>query len=463
LPRLAVKSVPTALLAILLAGPVAAQQAADQPPSGPEVGPAPVITSIRVVQERSVPAIEILASAPLVPQIHSFDTPPHLLIDLPARLRLEQKPAVAENENILGIRTDQSQTNPPLTHIVVDLRAPYGYSWDAAGNRVMVRLKPMAEAAGRTPGSSANAHAEVVPVASEPTVPTGNLLRAGSSLAAGSETAILHLSRGGEVHVCPGTSISVMPSPNRRDLMLSMNTGSLETHYTLDAAAHSVMTPDFRILFAGPGMFDFAISADAHGNTCVRALKGNASSALVTELMGERFYQVKPQEQVVFRGGQIDQVDDRIPLDCGCPPPPRRSLTAETAPPPAISDVELSAKAHLVRTPTGVINPPASISPGDSSLQTRASDGVVTPPLPPPPQPSDTHVKVDVPFVFTAKNRGSVPLPPAQAARDLPVIDEARPRQVYLDAVVTPPPPKKKAEHRGFFGHIKGVFGALFR
>ena len=463
------KSMLALLVALLLAVPAAAQEAASQPIGAVQIGPPASINSIRVVQEHGVPALEILASRPVVPEIHSFDSPPHLVINLPnARMAIEQKPVFAGTDNIIGIREEQSPTTPPMAFIVLDLKEPYGYSWDAAGNRLMIRLKPSAESAAKQPPPvvsaappATNAAPSVVPVASEPNVPTGNILRAGSSVAAGAETAILHLSRGGEVHVCPGTSISVMPSPNRRDLMLGLNTGSLETHYTLETAAHSIVTPDFRILFAGPGVFHFAVSTDSHGDTCVRALKGNSSSALVTELMGERFYQVKPDEQAVFRGGQIDQVDTHVPLECGCPPPPRRVLTAADNPPPAVTDVELSAKAHVIHNPMAVIKPPASISPGDAGLQARLSTGPETAPLP-PPQPNDVHARVSAPFVFSAGNSSSVPPPPDQIARELPLQDNSAQRQVSLDAVVTPPPPRKKVEHHGFFGRLKGVFGALF-
>ena len=435
-------------------------------------GPPPTIKSVRIVHERGVPAVEILSTSPVIPEVQTLDSPPRLVIDLPnSKLGLIQKRIPIQKENILAIRVDQYQKAPPVTRIVLDLLAPYGYSWDGAGHRLMIRLKPAEDlTAGKknspfqppsTTGLSLGSAPTVVPVTGgSSAVLDASRIAAGSSITAGSDTAVVHLNRG-EIRVCPGTTVSVTPSHNKRDLMLGMSTGGLEAHYALDSSADSILTPDFRIMFAGPGHFHYAVSADSHGNTCVRALTGNTSSAIVSELMGDRIYQVKPTEQVVFRSGQIDKVDDNVPLECGCPPPPPISR-AEASPP--APDSQLPAKVRLGEssTPSG----PAGNGSGDStaSSPTRLSNGPETAPLP-PSQPNDVHISLDAPLVFNAKNRAAVaPPPPVLTTSDVPLQASAA-RQPHLDAVVEPPPPDKpaKSEHRGFFRRIGGFFSSIFK
>jgi hypothetical protein len=425
-----------------------------------------VIKSVRIVHEKGVPAVEILSSGSVIPEIQTLDSPPRLVIDLPnSRLGLIQKRIEIQKENILAIRVNQFRNNPPVTRIVLDLLAPYGHSWDGGGGRLMVRLKPPEDVnAGKTPfdpetatGFSLTKDASVVPVTagSSSMAMSGSRIGAGSSVTAGSDTTVLHLPRGGEVRVCPGTTVSVTPSQSKRDLMFGMSTGAIETHYSLAASADAVLTPDFRIMFAGPGEFHYAISADSHGNTCVRALKGNTSSAIVSELMGDRIYQVKPNEQAVFRWGRIDKVDADVPLECGCPPPSPMMRTSNPAVQP-VADSELPSKVRVGGSETAAPS-------ANGTEETRLTNGPETAPLP-AAQPNDVHVQVDAPFVFNAKNRAAVAPPaPVEATRELPV-DDSPARQVHLDAIVqSPPPEKREGEHRGFFGRVKGFFSAIFR
>jgi len=457
--------------------------------AGQTFGPPPLVKRVRIVHERGVPVVEILSSGPVIPEVQTLESPPRLVIDLPnSRLGPMPKKVAIKQENILAIRVDQYQQDPPVTRIVLDLLAPYGYTWDGAGNRLMVRLKPPEDANASkntsafqpptVPTLSIGKAPAVVPVTggSGAVVLAGSRIGAGSSVTAGTDTAVLHLSGGGEVRVCPGTTVSVTPSQNKRDLMLGMSTGALEAHYALSSSADSVLTPDFRILFAGPGDFHYAISADSHGNTCVRALMGNTSSAIVSELMGDRIYQVKPTEQAVFHSGQIDKVDANVPLECGCPPPVPVIRTAVPNTPP-VPDSELPANAHLGTSSNPAASAPGSSAPGATTSETPLSKGPETAPVPTVPTGdshndvrnndvanNDAHVQVDAPFVFSPKSRAesavAAPVPPVD---ELPVGDVSA-RQVHLDPVIqSPPPPEKKPEHRSFFGRVKGFFASLFR
>ena len=225
-----------------------------------------------------------------------------------------------------------------------------------------------------------------------------------------------------------------------------------------------MLTPDFRIMFAGPGEFHYAVSADSHGNTCVRALAGNTSSAIVSELMGDRIYQVKPTEQVVFHSGQIDKVDTNVPLECGCPAPPAPVIRTEAPATPPAPDSELPAKARL----GGEASTAPEVSASASAPPAPLSSGPETAPLP-PSQPDEVHVQVDAPLVFNSKSRKATepatpPVAPAPDATNLPVEDSAA-RHAHLDPVIQSPPPapEKKPESKGFLHRVKSFFAALFK
>lgn len=427
------------------------------------------IKSFRIVHEKDGPAVEILSTKPLIPSIQALGDPPRLVIDLPnARLETRHKRVSIQADQISTLRADQFQENPPVARVVVDLLAPRAYTWAAAGNRLVVHLgKNPSGNANKTPfqaPSVASLTEAPKPIAAVlhpggPLAVAGNSLAAGSSITAGADTAILNLARGGEVHVCPGTTVSVTPSQNGHNVMLGVNTGALEAHYSLDASSDSVITPDFRILLAGPGEFDFAISTDTHGDTCVRSLPGNTASAIVTELLGDRSYQVKATDQLVFHSGQLDRVDMNVPLECGCPPARQPVLRAENA--TAIRDAESSANAEQASLPAGAdtatVPPPSSgTNPAAASLAVKVAPN------------AELHVHIDAPFVFRAT--GPAPAP-VEDVRALPLDS----RQLPAPALSAEPPARGKkpsgtetatadsVPRRGFFGKLRGFFAAMFR
>lgn len=260
----------------------------------------------------------------------------------------------------------------------------------------------------------------------------GAKVMSGSTVAAGDATAVLKLDRGGEIKVCPHTTMSVATSQTGRDLMLGVNNGGLETHFTVSASADAIVTPDFRILLAGPGRFDFAIESGKSGDTCVRALPGNSSSLIVSELMGDATYQVKPAERLVFRNGKLADPDHEN-ATCGCVSAPP-VLRAE-APPP---------------------QPSASPNP---------------PPKPEAKTEAPVHVEVDAPFVYRAEeDTGPSPLAGAvtlHVVKDPPnflVMAPESPRANVPEPVADKRVNKtsQKQKQGGFFGHIKGFFSAIF-
>jgi len=419
------------------------------------------VKSFRLVQEKDGSAVEILSTKPLVPAIQLIANPDRLVIDLPnAHLDTQQKRVDVQSDQITALRAQQFSDNPPITRVVVDLQTPRTYTWDAAGNRLVVHLGKNPNGPGNSPfqaptePSLTSAPQPVVAAirSAGPLALSASDGSSGSSVAAGADTAIIRLSSGGEVHVCPGTTVSVTPSQNRHNLMFSMNTGAMEAHLGLDASSDSVLTPDFRILLVGPGEFHYAFSADSQGNTCVRALPGNTASAMVSELLGDRTYQVKATDQLVFRSGQLDRVDMNVPLECGCPPLRETPMRAADLP---------------VQSQASGTTPQVSANPAPQPVETPAAGAA--PPSPDVPA-NDLHVQVTAPFVFRAEGPAPPPTVDAKTPRA-----ESRTESVPPPSAPPPPPasqPVKPAARaslanrppaRGFFHRIGGFFASLFR
>ena len=434
---------------------------------------AAVLRSVRVTSDAVGPAVEIRTSAgqALNPTIESLESPPRLVIDLPnTRFLLPRKPLPGDSAHVTRVRINQLQDSPPVTRVVLDLVHPVGYSTDGNAERLLVHLHPLAEARQRSPEPpSVSAFTQgvqpvAVPVSSGSSgavVEAGSRLAGDSSVTAASETTILHLARGGEVRVCPGTTLSLTTSQNGRDLMLGMSTGALEAHYTLNSSADSVLTPDFRMQLAGPGEFHYAISADTRGNTCVRALPGNTASVVVSELMGDGTYQVKSSEQVVFHSGRLSQSDATIPDECGCPAPAIPAMRASLEPVPTVSEKDLPPDVRLAQPGDEAKPvPPAESSgmpvrgtpPEQVTLTVAPPDSV---PLP-APKPGEAQVQVEAPFVFRAAD--VPPSPPNLEAATLPMSRSGS----LAPLLTTAEPPPDAKQHKGVLGKMKGFFSRLF-
>jgi AMIN domain len=464
LPRIGCQFVRFSLLAATLGASLGLAQTPDDPPV--HQGPPAVLQSVKMISDADGPALEIISSQPPDSSIEFLDTPPRLVIDLSyTKVLLPRKRLEVGSEQVRTVRINQFQQAPPVARIVVDLVHPVGYGSDSQGSRLLVRMHPMAEARQNieTPSVSAltkgdqPAFVPVVAGSSGVAVEAGGRLAADSALTAGAETSILRLARGGEVRVCPRTTLSVTPSENGRDLMLGMSTGALEAHYTLNSSADSVVTPDFRMLLSGPGEVNYAISANARGDTCVRALPGNTASVTVSEVIGNGTYQVKASEQAFFRAGRLDQMETTVPEDCGCPPPQVPVMRA-ALPAPTVSEKDLPPAVHLAQPGEAAKPAPPSESGSRMSAQeTSPSQATVTSAPPevadlPAPSPSAAHVQIDAPFVFRASD--SPASAPDLGAGTLPMSRTATPAPVLTIAE----PPRK-----GVMEKVRGFFASIFK
>jgi hypothetical protein len=432
------------------------------------------IKSFRVIQEKDGSAVEILATRPMIPSIQQISDPIRLVIDLPnARLDTAQKRITVQADQISTLRADQFQENPPVARVVVDLLAPRTYTWDAAGNRLVIHL-------GRNPADASHSPFQPPTVATltpkpqlivkairaaGPIALASNAESVGTSFSAGADTAVLSLSSGGELRVCPGTTLSITPSLNKHNLLLGMNTGALEAHLQLDASSDTLMTPDFRVTLVGPGEFHFAFSSDSQGNTCVRALPGNTASAIVTELLGDRTYQVKATDQLVFRAGQLDRVDMAVPLECGCPPP---RVTVDRATNDLPADNSAPAEAPLPAKANPQQNFQQSIGPPRAEAATAAIPVPAAPEPPPAANPNELHVQISAPLVFRATGP---PPAPVEDVRALPL--EARAVQSPELSVAPSPPATPQTKQagtgsstdnhpHGFFHKLGHFFASMF-
>ncbi len=484
-PRIAHKLAMLFLLTVMVAdyGLAESKSRSGNPEASVKQEEPAAVSRVKVILENTWPEVEITATRPLTPTITKMENPLRLLIDLPnARISVKHKRVdVTSSENIGAVRVTQFPMTPPVVRVVVELLKPLSYTWDVAGNRLMVRLHAEEKEVTSTPPSvPALMHSEepvAVPVSptTSGTLVFAEKLASGASVTAGADTTTLRLARGGEIHICPGTTVSVTRSQSGPDLMVGMSTGAVETHYTLENAADVIQTPDFRILLRGPGEFHYAIRADSRGNTCMRGLPGNTAPAIVSELMGDGTYQLEPSEGLVFHSGHINAADTALhsakgvvtalPGECGCPAPPVPVMLASASPTPIDSDQLRSV--HLAQRDEATRPIPAGSASGNTdpnSVSTlQVAPGSETAPLP-PTKPNEVRVHLEAPIVFRAATTPS-PKPPAIAdAQNLPMANSAAPAS--MPHSVVPPTPAEagnKPAHRGFFGKVKGLVSSIFR
>lgn len=270
------------------------------------------------------------------------------------------------------------------------------------------------------------------------------------------------------MRICPGTNLTVNSSPNGKELMLAMSAGSLEGSYRLPAAADAVLTPDFRILISGPADVNVSVTANEKGDTCVRS-RGDQSYVIVSELMGDDFYRVRPNEQVVFRAGHAKDPQIGGDMVCGCPAPAALPEHAQNNPVPApIKNAAPNGLAQQAPLPPPTPEQTREVAAAINSEPAVAATANAAEALPPQSQPGQVEVQVDAPMIF--HGNGATPDPTQTLARvhverlpwpDAPVVSPQAPAMPRPSARVQPVSTTKPK--RGFFHKLGGFFSALFK
>jgi hypothetical protein len=263
-------------------------------------------------------------------------------------------------------------------------------------------------------------------------------------ITAGDSTAQVALSRGGSVNVCASTKIHLsadITTPGS-GLMIALDRGALEAHYTPGKYSDVLLTPDLRILISAPGQADLSLRVNNLGDTCVDNHGDHAPYVLATSLMGDGAYRVQPNQRVLFEHGSLTDVVDNEQESCGCPPTQPLSVASTGTP-----------GANPARP--GETVAPANDTAARNPFPLAESEGLQQPPPVPaePAEPAGTpHMEVSAPVAFDANHPNALPpVPPATATA---------PAAATGAEVAQAPPPKPKST--GFFGHIGHFFKRLF-
>jgi hypothetical protein len=333
---------------------------------------------------------------------------------------------------------------------------------------------------------------------------TGMSVLPGSELSAGIAPATLKLARGGQVRICSQSQLTL--NSGSQGLLLAMSAGALEVNYRLDESASDlIVTPDFNIRLAGPGVYHFALSVNHSGDTCFKALPGNTAGVVFSEPLGSDLVGIAAEEAAFFPAGKLA---GRRALDrsCGCPIAKVPALVANAEPQTSSGTEEGRAQhAPIVSRESGGSSPAEDPAQEHLQVETPFVFSATAASLPGGVAQMDFSVLPNVfltqddpdPVVLTVKAGEPVTKPELISAARVPATPQtgkepkknkqtkltvtapepvtapatsAKPEpisvaQVQAPAQATPEPskePEKKKQKKSFGSRVKGFFGALF-
>lgn len=299
------------------------------------------------------------------------------------------------------------------------------------------------------------------------------LLGNGSTVTAGEHTLTIQLTRGGNLDLCATTSVHLSQQKAAADpnspLMMALDHGALEAHYTLGKDSDVVLTPDLRILLSGPGNADVRIRVNQQGDTCVENHGADAPYVTVSEQMGTGVYRVQPNQRVLFEHGSLQTVVDNETEPCGCPATPIVSIASAGS----TSNTHAAQPGQAVAANPAPANTGPSSTPADTAFPIAESEGLASPPGPPTKPvvpPGQVHAEVTSTLAYSGpENKVSSPATsqPAMSATDATASNPSAntsantPTGASTAIAQTPAPTPKPSSH-GFFHHIGHFFARIF-
>ncbi len=305
------------------------------------------------------------------------------------------------------------------------------------------------------------------------------LLGNGSTVTAGKVTLPIHLTRGGELNLCATTELHLSQENSAGDpnspLLLALDHGAIEAHYSLGKNSDVVMTPDLRILLSGPGEADVRIRVNEAGDTCVSNHGDNAPYVTVSEQIGPGVYRVQANQRVTFEHGSVRDVVDKETQPCGCP----AAVPISVASAGAASEPGKSAKpgeavaANAANATEKQVHPDGpSSTAADTAFPWAESEGLAAPPAQPTKQrvlPGEIHSEVTSTLAYSAPKQ-TVPTgtPSGMATPESAASVATAPAPGFGPTVSSgpvimaqPAPPKPKHKS-GFFHKIGRFFVKIF-
>jgi hypothetical protein len=306
------------------------------------------------------------------------------------------------------------------------------------------------------PGSIATVSVQGVSVSGSLTVANGRAsIGNDGTIAAGEQNADVTLTRGGDLKLCASTKIhlttdtSVAGSRPGGPLMIALDRGALEAHYTAGQYSDVLLTPDLRILISPPGAANLSIRVADNGDTCVDNHGDQAPYVLASSLFGEGAYRVQPNQRVLFEHGSLSEVVDNEQEPCGCPPAQPTSVAAA------------GATGGTVAKPGEAVaeKPAQKQAAAQNPFPLAESEGLKSAPQTPVAPEGQTHVEVTAPLAYDANHPALPPTPPSETApanAPIPVPTSA------IHVAQAPPPAPAKPKPTGFFGHVGHFFKRMF-